>query len=53
MALLQASIFSQTLKRTVPLMAVLPSDKALSYGGGSREGKPCKIWSYLQWFEIL
>ena len=42
MALLQASIFSQTLKRTVPLMVVLPSDKVLSYGGELREEKPCK-----------
>ena len=57
MALLQASIFSQTLKRTVPLMVVLPSDKVLSYGGELREEKPCKtlyllhglLGSYTDW----
>lgn len=32
MALLQVNMFSQTLKRTVPLQVVLPSDKVLSYG---------------------
>ena len=42
MALLQVSLFSQTLKRTVPILAVLPSDKVLSYGKALREDCPCK-----------
>ncbi len=32
MAILHASIFSQALKRTVPIVAVLPADKVVAYG---------------------
>ena len=40
MAILQVNFLSQTLKRTVPIQVVLPSDKALSYGGSLQEEKP-------------
>lgn len=42
MALLQVSIFSQALKRTVPLTVILPSDKVLSYESGFQKDKPYK-----------
>lgn len=42
MALLQVNFFSQTLKRTVPIQVVLPSDKVLSYNGKRTETKPYK-----------
>lgn len=42
MALLQVSLFSQALKRTVPVTVILPSDKVLSYGDGFRKDKPYK-----------
>ena len=42
MALLQINMFSQTLKRTVPLEVVLPSDKVLSYGKAQKSSKPYK-----------
>lgn len=42
MALLQVNMFSQTLKRTVPLQVVLPSDKVLSYGRTQKENGPYK-----------
>ena len=38
MALLQINMFSQMLKRTVPLQVVLPSDKVLSYGRQKESG---------------
>ena len=41
MAILHASIFSQTLKRTVPIEVILPADKVLSYGQ-KREAKQFK-----------
>lgn len=39
MAILQVNFLSQTLKRTVPIQVVLPSDKALSYGGSTEKLK--------------
>lgn len=42
MALLQVHMFSQMLKRTVPIQVVLPADKVLSYGRIQKESKPYK-----------
>ena len=42
MAILQVNFLSDTLKRTVPIQVVLPSDKVLSYGGEKTETKPYK-----------
>ena len=42
MAILQVNFLSQTLKRTVPIQVVLPSDKVLSYNGHIDESKPYK-----------
>ncbi len=41
MAVLQVNFLSQTLKRTIPIQVVLPSDKAISYGELA-EPKPYK-----------
>ncbi len=55
MALLQVSLFSQALKRTVPVTVILPSDKVLSYGDGFRKDKPYKtllhglLGNYTDW----
>lgn len=40
MAIIQVNFLSQTLKRTVPIQVVLPSDKVLSYTGRMSESKP-------------
>lgn len=42
MAIIQVNFLSQTLKRTVPIQVVLPSDKVLSYTGHMSESKPYK-----------
>lgn len=42
MALLQVNFLSQTLKRTVPIQVVLPSDKILSYDGCTGKARPFK-----------
>ena len=41
MAILHASIFSQALKRTVPIEVILPADKVVAYGQ-QREAKRFK-----------
>ena len=42
MAILQVTFLSDTLKRTVSIQVVLPSDKVLSYGREKAETKPYK-----------
>lgn len=42
MALIQANIFSQSLMRTIPIHAVIPSDKVVMPGMPVREKKPFK-----------
>ena len=42
MAILQVNFLSQTLKRTVPVQVVLPSDKVISYNEHIDRSKPYK-----------
>lgn len=42
MAILQVHFLSQTLKRTVPIQVVLPSDKLLSYDRSQQVSRPYK-----------
>lgn len=46
MAILQVNFLSQTLKRTVPIQVVLPSDKVLSYDGHMDESKPYQFTAH-------
>ena len=48
MAILQVNFLSQTLKRTVPIQVVLPSDKVLSYDGKKTETKPCELLQLIE-----
>ncbi len=42
MAILHVRFLSQALKRTVPCVVILPSDKIMSYGRSQREKRPLK-----------